>query len=41
MEPQVKTELKRDTCNTTTTTASANWILSGDAPQLRGPLTQD
>jgi len=36
-----RAELKRDTCNTTTTAASANWMVSGDAPQLRGPLTQD
>lgn len=34
-------ELRRDTCTTTATTASANWIASGGAPQLRGPLTQD
>ncbi len=33
-------ELKRHTCNTTTT-ASTNWIASGDAPQLRGGLAQD
>lgn len=36
-----RAELRRDSCTTTTTTASANWIVSGDAPQLRGPLTQD
>ena len=33
-------ELKRHTCNTTTS-ASTNWIASGDAPQLRGGLAQD
>ncbi|HEX7789388.1 MAG TPA: hypothetical protein VF467_02545 [Afipia sp.] len=35
-----RAELKRDTCNTTTST-STNWIASGDAPQLRGGLAQD
>lgn len=35
-----RAELKRDTCGTTTT-ASANWIASGEAPQLRGRLMQD
>lgn len=35
-----RAELKRDTCNTTTT-ASANWIASGDTPALRGRLTHD
>ncbi len=35
-----RAELRRDTCNTTTTTAT-NWIASGDAPPLRGRLLQD
>ncbi|MES2750369.1 MAG: hypothetical protein V4661_03255 [Pseudomonadota bacterium] len=39
-----RAELKRDTCGTATTapaSASANWIASGAAPQLRGRLMQD
>ena len=35
-----RAELKRDTCNTTTTTAT-NWIVSSEAPPLRGRLMQD
>lgn len=35
-----RAELKRDTCNTTTT-AAANWIASGEAPPLRGRFLQD
>jgi hypothetical protein len=35
-----RAELKRDTCNTTITTAT-NWIASGDTPPLRGRLIQD
>lgn len=35
-----RAELKRNTCNATTT-ASANWIAAGDAPALRGRLTHD
>lgn len=35
-----RAELRRDTCNMTPT-ASSNWIVSGAAPQLRGPLSQD
>lgn len=35
-----RAELRRDTC-TTTTTAAASWIASGEAPPLRGRLQQD
>ncbi|CAN5238954.1 hypothetical protein BH10PSE10_BH10PSE10_09270 [soil metagenome] len=39
-----RAELKRDTCNMTTTavsTTTANWIASGDTPLLRGRLLPD
>jgi hypothetical protein len=35
-----RAELKRHTCNTTTT-APTTWIASSEAPQLRGAFTQD
>ncbi|MCF2521419.1 hypothetical protein [Bradyrhizobium sp. G127] len=35
-----RAELRRDTCNMTTATAT-NWIAAGDTPPLRGRLAQD